>query len=95
MMRFGCGAHVLGHGHRHSHRADEGASRDIVPPREATDPVCGMTVGPSTAKSSVYDRRAYYFCSPECREKFEATPLAYIKGLAVSPTSAETHHGAH
>jgi len=94
MMRFGCGAHVLGHGHHH--RGTGGRTGgEITPPREATDPVCGMTVEPGTAKSSVYDGRVYYFCSHDCREKFEATPLAYVKGSAASPASKEIHHGAH
>lgn len=91
MMRFGCGAHVLGHGHRH--RGTGRTSGEITPPREATDPVCGMTVEPAGAKSSVHDGRVYYFCSQGCREKFEVAPLAYAKSGGASPAPKETHHG--
>ena len=94
MMRFGCGAHILGHGHRHRGGGDR-TNGGIAPPKAATDPVCGMTVEPSTAKSSVHDGRVYYFCSQECRAKFEATPLSYVTSDATSPAFKEVHHGAH
>jgi len=95
MMRFGCGAHVLGHGHHHAHRGtDDRPTGEVIPPREARDPVCGMIVEPSTAKSSVHDGRVYYFCSQECRKKFETTPLTYVKSTAVSSTSTEAYHGS-
>src|SRR5215468_4115630 len=82
MMRFGCGAHVIGHGHGGGHgdprSPGEGLSggRTIgwVSPAKDVDPVCGMTVETVNAKSAVYDGQAYYFCSADCREKFEAAP---------------------
>src|SRR5262245_29368077 len=45
-----------------------------------TDPVCGMTVDPATARggSHVYKGTTYYFCSPGCREKFAADPERYV-----------------
>lgn len=90
MMRFGCGAHVLGHGHHHGDQGTaDRTNGDMTPPREATDLVCGLTVEPSTAESSVHDRRVYYYCSHDCREKFEATPLAYVTSGAASPASKE------
>lgn len=52
-----------------------------VPPEADTDPVCGRTVVPEQAKSSVYDGCVYYFCSRECREQFEAAPEIYIEAL--------------
>lgn len=90
LMRFGCGAHVMGHGSRHRH---DGGARDL--PEKATDPVCGMDVEPKTAKTSVHDGRTYYFCSTNCREKFEAAPNSYTKGGASRPAPMETHHGPH
>jgi YHS domain-containing protein len=51
----------------------------------ATDPVCGMTVDPATAKEiSTHAGEAYYFCSPGCRQEFEAAPEKYI-GAASAP----------
>lgn len=37
------------------------------------DPVCGMTADPGRAAGvSERDGVAYYFCSPGCKEKFDA-----------------------
>lgn len=94
MLRFGCGAHVMGHGHRHRGTGDP-ANGEITPPKEATDPVCGMIVQPGLAKASVHGGRVYYFCSQDCRGKFEATPLAYVESGAASQPAREAHHGAH
>lgn len=83
MMRFGCGAHVMGHrhagrlsGHRLRNSAPENGLRWIVPETD-TDPVCGKTVRTDAAKPSVHDGFVYYFCSRECREAFEAAPDTY------------------
>jgi YHS domain-containing protein len=97
MMRFGCGAHVMGHGDR---RADgksiDGASGsgDLrwVPPAKDIDPVCGKTVSTDKAKPSVYDGRVYYFCSRECRELFEAAPDLYVGDGETGPTKLEHSH---
>lgn len=83
MMRFGCGAHVMGHGH-----GKEAANGDLVggdefrwvPPARDVDPVCGKTVKTGDAKSSVLDGHVYYFCSRDCREVFEAAPHTYVAG---------------
>lgn len=83
MMRFGCGAHIMGHGHD---GARDGAARQSrtpeevrwVPPETDVDPVCGKTVHTSNAKPSVHDGAVYYFCSRECRERFEAAPHLYL-----------------
>ncbi|MDQ3684639.1 MAG: heavy metal translocating P-type ATPase [Acidobacteriota bacterium] len=38
-----------------------------------TDPVCGMTVDPERAAGkSERDGQTYFFCSPRCKEKFDA-----------------------
>jgi YHS domain-containing protein len=98
MMRFGCGAHVMGHGHGHRH---DGAGPDTsssaggarwTPPAKDIDPVCGMTVETAGAKSSVYDGHVYYFCSQDCREKFEASPRSYTSGATSSPHTMELSH---
>lgn len=46
-----------------------------------TDPVCGMDVRPeSAAATSDYGKEKYYFCSPGCKEKFDADPEKYLGG---------------
>jgi YHS domain-containing protein len=42
------------------------------------DPVCGMAVTRDTmAGSSEYQGKAYYFCSPACKESFDRDPQRY------------------
>ena len=44
-----------------------------------TDPVCGMTVDPHTAKHRAdYRGYPYYFCSAGCKTKFTADPQKYL-----------------
>jgi YHS domain-containing protein len=97
MMRLGCGAHVMGHGHggqdtRHTDEARGSDEVRWVPPEEDVDPVCGKTVRPVQAKPSVYDGMVYYFCSRECRERFEAAPELYI-GTGPQAKQLETANG--
>jgi len=43
------------------------------------DPVCGMNVDPAKAAgSSQYEGRAYYFCAPGCKTRFDAKPEQYV-----------------
>lgn len=43
------------------------------------DPVCGMTVDPSSAASSFeFGGQTYYFCSRHCLAKFQANPAAFV-----------------
>jgi len=43
------------------------------------DPVCGMTVDPSSAAGTHrHDGKDYYFCSKGCVEKFKADPDKYL-----------------
>ena len=54
------------HQHAHAHVAGE------------VDPVCGMTVDPARAAgTSRIGGQTFYFCSPSCRQKFNADPAAY------------------
>jgi YHS domain-containing protein len=44
----------------------------------AIDPICKMTVDEKTAKwKSEYKGKAYYFCAPGCKKKFDAHPEQY------------------
>lgn len=84
LMRLGCGSHIMGPGHSHSASAN--------PQEKDTDPVCGMMVETAKAKSSVYRGHVYYFCSQDCREKFEASPDGYVSGAARSMQNMEANH---
>lgn len=99
IMRFGCGAHIMGHGHGKQRESAGGSSGMSANPRwtapeENVDPVCGKTVATATAKSAVHDGWVYYFCSSVCRERFEAVPASYLgKAQAGSPAHLEHRHG--
>ena len=62
----------------------------------AIDPVCGMQVDERTAAaSSVLDGRSYYFCSTGCKQKFEASPSAYVGTPAPSGDTGHPGHAHH
>ena len=49
-------------------------------PRDAEDPVCGMTVTVTAASRPLrHDGTDYYFCCAGCRRAFEENPDAYLK----------------
>ena len=59
--------------HHHHHKVRSGV----------TDPVCGMTVDPHTAKHRAEHRgHTYYFCSAGCRTKFVDDPQKYLEADA-------------
>lgn len=93
VMRYGCGAHVLGH--RHGTAASGDRAR-LVPPGKDTDPVCGMIVETAKAKTSIHAGQTYYFCSTACRDRFEASPASYLKSPPTTPSTKENPHvGRH
>jgi membrane fusion protein, copper/silver efflux system len=51
--------------------------------KSETDVVCGMDIDPAKAaaagRSIVRGGKTYYFCSEECRQKFEKAPTQYAK----------------
>ena len=73
--------------HRHDHGLDHAS--DQPAPRaagEVTDPVCGMSVDPATAKyRAEHAGRSYFFCGERCRETFRAAPARYLSGRAPEP----------
>ena len=95
MMRFGCGSHIMGHGRRRQESPEEATrphGKCEAVAQSATDPVCGMSVQTSAAKSAAFGGSIYYFCSADCRDKFESAPATYAKK---SPASKEEHrHGS-
>ncbi|MEW6456703.1 MAG: YHS domain-containing protein [Acidobacteriota bacterium] len=47
---------------------------------EVKDPVCGMKLAKEEAKfKSEYKGETYYFCSQDCKDKFDKNPEKYIK----------------
>lgn len=51
--------------------------------QQVKDPVCGMQIDAGSAASKVErGGRTYYFCSPHCREKFDAAPEQYADPAA-------------
>jgi Cu+-exporting ATPase len=54
----------------------------------ATDPVCGMSVDPKTAKHRfAHKGQDYFFCSGRCRERFEAEPDKFLQPKAAEPAA--------
>jgi Cu+-exporting ATPase len=54
------------------------------------DPVCGMTIdAEKAAGTSEFQGESYYFCSPACKEKFDANPAQF----AVAEGKTETADG--
>lgn len=44
------------------------------------DVVCGMDVDPKNAAGqSNHEGKTYYFCSSECKQKFDANPREYAE----------------
>lgn len=56
------------------------------------DPVCGLNVGESKAKSaglqSIFKDRTYYFCSEGCKQHFEKNPQRYAVKSGGAPEAA-------
>lgn len=43
------------------------------------DPVCRMEVTEKSQYKSTVDGKTYYFCSKECKDKFDVNPLKYLR----------------
>ena len=84
-------------------RSSEFASSEVAldpkqAPDEATgaarDPVCGMRLSASQARSRIhsekYNGKVFTFCSEECQKKFHQGPAKYA-GVKVASISGSTH----
>ena len=62
---------------------DGHAEHAAMPAGPVKDLVCGMDVDPKEAEAAglkaEHDGKAYYFCSEDCRKKFQANPAEYVK----------------
>jgi len=57
-----------------------------------TDPVCGMKVDPDKAYGKFEnEEHVFYFCSKECKEKFNANPKKYVSKIEREPPKHEQH----
>ncbi|AQH05129.1 copper-translocating P-type ATPase (plasmid) [Burkholderia sp. KK1] len=68
--------------HTHAHDGSPHENDGAVMGRGAvqmTDPVCGMQVKSDSAHRQTYQGKAYYFCSNNCRQKFQSAPDAYLR----------------
>lgn len=74
---------------------DHGTSRETPSGDGVKDPVCGMIVNPNeVAAAAVYGGSTHYFCSTECRDKFEKAPDEYLGTAAPVATAHGGHHHA-
>lgn len=60
----------------------DGAPAEAFEPEKAIDPVCSMTVPKKDPKGGTYayNGKTYYFCNPNCNERFRADPEKYLSG---------------
>src|SRR5271169_5891606 len=66
--------------------ANESAQMKLM----ATDPVCGMTVDPATARGvAQYQGDTFCFCSPACMHRFVSEPARYF-AADYRPTSSSS-----
>ena len=58
------------------------AAYDALPGEEIAmekDPVCGMDVNPRNAPAqSNFQGRTFYFCSEDCKQRFDREPHRYV-----------------
>ena len=61
------------------------------------DPVCGMMVDTENAAAeSMHGTQHYYFCSIECRDRFESNPGQYLgNARAADAVELERHEPPH
>ena len=70
-------AQIVEHHRSHSAHAEKAPAREQ--PREAVDPICGMSVAVAGARHAAEVLgTTYYFCCAGCRTKFLAEPARYL-----------------
>jgi Cu+-exporting ATPase len=62
---------------------------------ETRDPVCGMSVDVATAYAEAYGGQTYYFCSENCRQRFDENPTRYSGAAAGGTGGMERHEPPH
>lgn len=59
---------------------------------KAVDPVCGMSVNPSSGIHASHAGRDYYFCSAKCESKFNSDPERYLSPKATDDAPPGTSY---
>lgn len=74
--------------HKHTNNHLQNESGDVSS-NLVKDPVCGMTIDPSSAKggSSFYKDQSYFFCSTKCKTKFDTEPEKYLQPSSSTSTN--------
>jgi Cu+-exporting ATPase len=91
-----CGGSANGKSHGH-----EDHGHDQVPEagRKTIDPVCGMTVDPTSSEHRFeHSGETYHFCSAGCRTKFAAAPESFLskaKTAGGGCCGGDSTHQAH
>ena len=81
---------LFGEGADHSEREETDAGEA---PKQATDPICGMTVEITTARyTAEHEGQRYYFCCAGCKATFEENPAAHAGGPHGSEASPPPSH---
>jgi Cu+-exporting ATPase len=81
-----------GHHEHHHHHHDAPAQSSGAGSAERKDPVCGMTVKPTTPHRMEHAGQEHLFCNPRCLEKFRLDPERYLHGHAHAPASVKPEH---
>ena len=57
------------------------------------DPVCKMEVNPASAEAqSEWGGQTFYFCSAECKERFDRDPAKYLDETDIAAARAAARH---
>ena len=82
------------HAHQPSSSGGTGGSccpskPSVAPEGAAIDPVCGMTIDPTTTvHHATHQGTEYHFCSARCRERFVAEPQKFLSSKSKAPEIA-------
>lgn len=72
-----------GHGHGEGHANADDHAGATPEARQALDPVCGMTVDPTSARAkglaTSYKGVDYFFCGKGCKLEFDDNPERYLE----------------
>jgi P-type Cu+ transporter len=69
--------------HDHSKHSDHDV--DVAGEPQLKDPVCGMTVKPTTPHRVMHEGREVLFCGARCKDRFVANPAQYLRPAAPAP----------
>lgn len=69
----------------HAHHHDRGIS--VSNPEGLKDPVCGMKVTSASPYQHSYQQQLFFFCNPNCLDKFRADPSRYLHAISASESS--------